>query len=99
VVRIETFGTYACRNVNGAQAGRLSEHASANAVDVAAFILGNGRRITVKGGWNGDAREARFLRSVRAAACRTFSTVLSPDYNAAHEDHFHFDMGGGGICR
>lgn len=99
VVRIETFGTYACRNVNGAQAGRLSEHASANAVDVAAFILGNGRRITVKDGWNGDEREARFLRSVRAAACKTFRTVLSPDYNTAHEDHFHFDMGGGGFCR
>ena len=35
-----------------------------------------------------------------ASACKRFRTVLSPDYNAAHHDHFHFDMGGrGGFCR
>lgn len=99
VARVETFGTYACRNINGAASGRLSEHASANAVDVAAFVLQDGRRITVEGGWRGDEREARFLRSVRAAACRRFNTVLSPDYNAAHYNHMHFDMGRGPLCR
>lgn len=103
VVRVETFGTYACRNINGAATGRLSEHASANAVDVAAFVLQDGRRITVERGWSGTGsegeREARFLRSVRAAACRRFNTVLSPDYNAAHYNHMHFDMGRGPLCR
>jgi hypothetical protein len=99
VVRVETFGTYNCRNVNGAESGQLSEHAYANAVDVAAFVLKDGRRISVANGWNGDAREARFLRSIRASACRRFNTVLSPDYNAAHRDHLHFDMGRGPFCR
>ena len=99
VVRVETMGTYACRNINGAATGRLSEHASANAVDVAAFVLKDGRRISVVAGWSGDEAEARFLRSVRASACRRFNTVLSPDYNAAHRDHFHFDMGRGPVCR
>ncbi len=99
VVRIESFGTYSCRNVNGAASGRLSEHAFANAVDVAAFVLKDGRRISVAGGWNGDPRDARFLRSIRASACRRFQTVLSPDYNAAHRDHLHFDMGRGPFCR
>ena len=99
VVRIESFGTYSCRNVNGAATGRLSEHATANAVDVAAFVLKDGRRISVANGWTGDAREGRFLRSVRASACRRFQTVLSPDYNAAHRDHLHFDMGRGPFCR
>lgn len=103
VVRIETFGTYACRNINGAATGRLSEHAHANAVDVAAFVLKDGRRITVLNGWAGTGsdgeRDARFLRAVRAAACRRFNTVLSPDYNAAHHDHLHFDMGHGPFCR
>jgi hypothetical protein len=99
VVKIETFGTYNCRNVNGAATGRLSEHAYANAVDVAAFVLKDGRRISVVAGWVGDPREARFLRSIRASACRRFNTVLSPDYNAAHRDHFHFDMGRGPFCR
>ena len=99
VARVETMGTYNCRNINGAASGSLSEHATANAVDVAAFVLKDGRRISVLGGWNGDEREGRFLRSVRASACRRFNTVLSPDYNAAHRDHFHFDMGRGPFCR
>lgn len=99
VVRVETTGTYNCRNINGAASGNLSEHATANAVDVAAFVLKDGRRISVLGGWSGDEREARFLRSVRASACRRFNTVLSPDYNATHRDHFHFDMGRGPFCR
>ena len=96
-VKVETMGTYACRPIAGTQ--RLSEHASANAVDVAAFVLADGRRISVLNGWNGDEREARFLRSVRASACRRYNTVLSPDYNADHRDHMHFDMGRGPFCR
>ncbi len=99
VVKVETMGTYNCRNINGAASGNLSEHAFANAVDVAAFVLKDGRRISVLNGWSGDEREGRFLRSVRASACRRFNTVLSPDYNAAHRDHLHFDMGRGPFCR
>lgn len=99
VVKVETMGTYSCRNINGAATGRLSEHAFANAVDVSAFILQDGRRISVLGGWSGDEREGRFLRTVRNSACRRFNTVLSPDYNAAHRDHLHFDMGRGPFCR
>ncbi len=101
VVKIEAMGTYACRPIAGS--GRLSEHGSANAIDVAAFVLANGRRISVLNSWTGEGeqgeREARFLKSVRAAACRRFNTVLSPDYNADHRDHFHFDMGRGPFCR
>ena len=103
VVRIETFGTYNCRNVNGAATGRLSEHATANAVDVSAFVLKDGTRISVLGGWNGTGldgeRAGRFLRTVRNSACRRFNIVLSPDSNAAHRDHMHFDMGRGPLCR
>ncbi len=97
VVKVETMGTYACRPIAGT--GRLSEHASANAVDVSAFVLADGRRISVLSGWTGDERESRFLKSVRASACGRFNTVLSPDYNADHRDHFHFDMGRGPFCR
>ena len=99
VVKVETFGTYACRNVNNAAEGRLSEHAFANAVDVSAFVLKDGRRIPVLGGWRGDPANGRFLRAVRDAACRRFRTVLSPDYNALHENHLHLDMGGSRLCR
>ncbi len=98
IERIETFGTYNCRPIAGS--GKLSEHAHSNAVDVSAFRLSDGRRITVQDGWNGDPATQRFLKTVHASACKRFSTVLSPNYNAAHRDHFHFDMGGrGGFCR
>jgi hypothetical protein len=95
VAKIETLGTYSCRNIGGGQAGRLSEHALANAVDVSAFVLKNGRRVTVLAGWNGQADEKVFLRRIHQSACRRFSTVLGPDYNAAHANHFHLDMAAG----
>lgn len=104
VVRIETMGTYNCRNVNGARSGKLSEHAKGNAVDVAAFILKDGRRISVLNGWNGRSDERAFLRRLHESACKRFGTVLGPNYNAAHSNHFHFDMGksmkdGSAYCR
>lgn len=98
LVRIETFGTYSCRTIAGS--GKLSEHARSNAIDIAAFLLANGRRISVQDGWNGDRDAQAFLRRIRESACKRFRTVLSPDYNAAHHDHLHFDMGGKGTyCR
>ncbi len=99
IARVETFGTYSCRNIYGGRSGRLSEHAHANAVDVAAFVLEGGERVSVLDGWNGDGRARRFLRLIHTSACRRFGTVLSPDYNAAHHNHFHFDMSGQAYCR
>jgi hypothetical protein len=104
IVRIETMGTYSCRNVNGDRSGKLSEHAFGNAVDVSAFILKDGRRISVLGGWNGKSDERAFLRRLHESACKRFGTVLGPNYNAAHANHFHFDMGksmkdGSAYCR
>ncbi|WP_128893135.1 extensin family protein [Erythrobacter sp. HKB08] len=96
--RIETYGSYSCRNVAGSS--RRSAHATAEAIDVAGFVLADGRRISVKQDWNGaNANERRFLRVVQQSACKRFGTVLGPDYNAAHEDHFHLEATGGGYCR
>lgn len=103
VARIETFGTYACRDMRGAGgtiAGKLSEHAHANAVDVSAFVLADGRRISIAKDWGGNGAASKFLHVIHDSACRRFRTVLSPDYNIAHHDHLHFDMGGKGTyCR
>ncbi len=102
VIAIETLGTYNCRRIGSGSTGSLSQHASANAIDVSAFRLADGRRISVLSDWAGDGPEATFLRRVRNGACGSFSTVLSPDYNAAHRDQFHFDqasLGGWGLCR
>ncbi len=99
LVRVETMGSYACRNVNGAIGAKLSQHAFANALDVSAFVLADGRRISVADGWRGDTREGVFLRALHASACRRFPTVLGPDYNALHRDHLHLDMAGKDFCR
>ncbi|MEG3177335.1 extensin family protein [Sphingomonas sp. RB3P16] len=102
IVRIESMGTYACRTVVGsaAGAGRLSGHASANAVDVSGFVLKNGRRITVQQDWNGgDPNTRAFLRAIHDSACKRFGTVLSPNYNAAHYNHFHLEDDHAGFCR
>ena len=38
------------------------------------------------------ARKALFLREAHASACRTFGTVLGPEANNAHRNHFHVDL-------
>jgi hypothetical protein len=98
LARIETMGSYSCRAVAGRS--RMSAHARAEAIDVGAFVLADGRRVSVKAGWNGPSeRERAFLRTVHASACKRFGTVLGPDYNAAHADHLHVELGSGSFCR
>lgn len=100
VVKIESFGTFACRPIDNVPGRALSEHGRADAVDIAAFDLADGRRVTVLDGWNGPDRQvSAFLHDLHDAACRRFAVVLGPDANALHRDHFHFDMGNGRYCR
>ncbi len=101
VARVEHLGSYACRNVYGRESGRRSEHATANAIDLAAFVLADGTRVGVLSDWEvkPDGRKSAFLRDVRDGACRFFDVVLGPDYNEAHRNHFHLDMGSFHACR
>lgn len=104
VSRVENFGTYSCRRIYGSTEvnDRPSEHARANALDVGSIRLEDGRTVSLTGDWNGQGRTgaqgAAFLRRIRDGACRVFSTVLSPDYNAAHADHLHLDGAPRGLC-
>jgi hypothetical protein len=98
VASIDHFGSFSCRRLYGRSEGAWSEHATADAVDIAGFRLADGRRVTVIRDWNGNADEQAFLREVRDGACDLFATVLSPDYNAAHRDHFHFDQAERGVA-
>lgn len=98
LARIETMGSYSCRNVAGS--GRRSAHATASAIDVAAFVLENGQRVSVQNHWyNGSSAERTFLRTVQSSACKRFGTVLGPDYNHAHRDHLHLEISTGSFCR
>ena len=92
VATIDHFGSYSCRRIYGRDAGTWSEHATADAVDIAGFRLTDGARITVVGDWRDDGAKGAFLRDVRDGACKLFATTLSPDYNAAHRDHLHLDQ-------
>jgi hypothetical protein len=99
IARVEHFGSYSCRNVYGRPNATRSRHATAEAWDVAGFVLADGRRIRVARDWRSTEPAAAFLREVRDGACRFFDGVLSPDYNAAHHDHLHLDRGPYRMCR
>ncbi len=99
LTRIETYGSFSCRRMYGRTSGSWSEHAYANAIDIWGFTLGDGRTIDVKSHWRADTPEGRYLKRVFRDGCKLFSVSLGPDYNAAHADHFHFDMGTGDTCR
>lgn len=117
VKRLRNVSSYVCRRRYGAANTRISEHAYANALDIAAFDLENGERVTVLGDWgpvklaeenakNGAASQASaaepedskptgksaFLHALHESACKRFGTVLGPNANHAHRDHFHLDM-------
>ena len=92
VVEIKQISAYSCRGMNGNPNAHISEHAFGNALDIAAFTLADGRRISVKDGWKGMPEEQGFLRDVQAAACQQFTTVLAPGSNVYHYDHIHVDL-------
>jgi hypothetical protein len=92
VERIDHLGSYSCRRMYGRGEGDWSEHATADAIDIAGFRLSDGTRVSVLGDWNDGGPKAAFLREVRDGGCKLFATVLSPDYNAAHRDHLHLDQ-------
>lgn len=105
VMEISVAGSYSCRPINHKSGGKLSEHGYANALDVSAFTLSDGTRITLIRGWNGSSTERAFLRAAHHGACQHFTTVLGPEYNRAHRDHFHVDLarrgrnGLGRVCK
>ncbi len=92
VVEIKQISAYSCRGMNGNPNAHISEHAFGNALDIAGFVLADGHRITVKGGWHGTPEEQGFLHDVQNAACLTFTTVLAPGSNRYHYDHIHVDL-------
>ncbi|HEY0909116.1 MAG TPA: extensin family protein [Bradyrhizobium sp.] len=92
VVEIKQISAYSCRGMNGNSHAHISEHAFGNALDIAAFTLADGRRISVETGWKGMPEEQGFLHDVQASACREFTTVLAPGSNVYHYNHIHVDL-------
>lgn len=92
VTSLEHYGTHNCRRIGGDKTASWSEHATGNAIDIAVFVLADGRRINIRSDWHGQDGASDFLHESRDAGCGVFGTFLSPDYNAAHADHFHIDQ-------
>ncbi|MBB1091369.1 extensin family protein [Rhodopseudomonas palustris] len=92
VAEIKQISAYSCRGMNGNPNAHISEHAFGNALDISAFVLADGRRVTIKGGWKGLPEEQAFLRDVQNSACQVFNTVLAPGSNIYHYDHIHVDL-------
>ncbi|WP_048305825.1 extensin family protein [Halomonas sp. PR-M31] len=99
ISQVQHYGSFACRNIYNRKNARRSEHASASALDVAAFRLENGQRIEVLKDWGNEGKAGIFLKRAQKGACGLFGTVLGPDYNAAHANHFHLGMRGMNVCR
>nr|WP_249430727.1 extensin family protein [Enterobacter cloacae] len=98
LVRIEHLGSYACRNIYHRPDARRSEHATAEALDISAFRLANGERVTILHGWR-STKTQPWLQALLTASCGYYGNGLGPEYNAAHANHFHLGMRGFGLCR
>lgn len=90
---IDTGTSFACRNRYDKPGEKVSEHAKGDAIDVTAFALENGERLTVKDSSASDKIDGVLMKTFRATGCGYFTTILGPGSNDAHKEHFHFDMG------
>ena len=101
LTEITTQGSYNCRTIrtDEGEGQSMSEHATANAIDISGVKLESGREITVLSGWDGFSDEKELIRRLHRGGCNVFRGALGPDFNSAHNDHFHFDAGVFRICR
>lgn len=101
VASLQVFAHYACRTRNNQPGARISEHGRGRAIDIGAINLKNGASITVLNGWR-DAQQGEILRALHRGACGPFGTVLGPNSDRHHRNHFHFDTAryrSGTYCR
>jgi len=95
---IGQLGTFSCRNVNNEVDGSRSEHATANAIDIASFRFADGQTVSVLRDYGKPTPAGRFLDAAHDKACSLFDVVLGPHHNRLHANHFHLDMGRYGMC-
>ncbi len=92
VIRLVNLAAYDCRPRYGNPSARMSYHAWAEAIDIAEFVTAKGEHINVLRDWNAKDERGQFLRDVHDGGCKIFGTVLGPEANEAHKNHFHVDM-------
>jgi hypothetical protein len=85
---VENYDSFDCRGRNRVAGTKTSEHGRANALDVRAFRLADGRRLEL----TDAAVDRSFREQVRSQACARFKTVLGPGSDGYHENHVHVDL-------
>jgi hypothetical protein len=95
---VANLASFDCRGRNGVTGAKLSEHGKANALDIHALRLADGRMVELT-----DPTVARdFREALRTSVCARFTTVLGPGSDGYHEDHVHVDLeerrGGYRLC-
>ncbi|MCU0910485.1 MAG: extensin family protein [Rhodobacteraceae bacterium] len=101
VAGLNVMGHYSCRPRNNQRGARISEHGRGRAIDIGAVILANGAQISVLNHWR-DERLGPLLKAMHRGACGTFGTVLGPQADRFHQNHFHLDTAryrSGSYCR
>jgi hypothetical protein len=101
LTELKVAAHYVCRTRNHQPGARISEHGKGRAIDISAFRLADGSEITVTDGWRSE-RDGPLLRRLHRDACGPFGTVLGPESDRWHQNHFHFDTAqhrGGPYCR
>jgi hypothetical protein len=103
VVGVDVAASYSCRPRNNMRGAKMSEHGFGNAIDISAFTLESGRKVSVLNDYYGSSDAKKFLHEVRGEACGQFATVLGPGSDAHHRDHIHLDLqnrrSGNSYCR
>ena len=101
--RINQASTYICRSRNNVEGAKVSEHAKGNAIDIASLTFSDGTVVDMEPRMTDGTATGAFQRTVSAATCLYFKTVLAPGSDATHQDHMHLDVidrkGGYRYCR
>ncbi len=102
ITEMTVLASYACRTRNSQRGARLSEHAVGNGIDIGQFTLANGVELSVEDDWAKAGKEGKAIRGLHQSACGPFGTVLGPNSDRFHYNHFHLDTAAyrsGSYCR
>ena len=96
-VRLRHLGTYNCRLIAGSSS--LSRHGYGDAIDIYGFDFDDGTEWTLVDDWehdtttfSTDAAEWLYDTSHGWHDQQLWNVILTPNYNAAHDNHFHVDL-------
>jgi hypothetical protein len=98
------IGTYNCRVIANVTPPRLSRHGYGDAIDIYGFDFADGTSYTLEDHWEGGPYDDPPITPVTpggmflsGAAQRWhdeqyWSIILTPNFNLAHDNHFHVDL-------